>query len=190
MEPGAHPTRQPGHRHAHSPPNKPKRSASELADRHERSRLVISPITFFDARAEKSEEDVKEAAQIAWWYGNDSERRPIYLQLENRSLRPIYDALLVDKQGNQTFNFYVDGVVAARSRVTYNLAGHEKEIGPLDKPTAQLLFRDALDQWWWTGYEKGLGKYREKVDITSGRESNRLAAWRILPTREVVAGCG
>lgn len=154
--------------------------------------LVLSLITYFDTRGQKREEDVKEAAQISWHWGLDGEKYPAYITLENRSLRPIYDALIEQPRMDHTLYFYIDEVVGGCSRVTYTLIDHRKDIGSNEEvPDGRILFRDALNAWWWSGYKEGLNKFDEKADVKQKRNWSLLQRWHLQPNHELLpSGCG
>lgn len=150
--------------------------------------LTLSLVAYFDTQSEKEEGEIKEAARISWYlqFGNDGYAE--LLVLENRSLRPVYDAILNlenERLENEQI-LYIDATNSPCTRTVYNLRGHGRKINTNLRP--ELYFRDTLDNWWRTGYDGGLSKYPRRPDLDTGR--NLLNKWDLKPRYEDLAGCG
>ncbi|MFG3116379.1 hypothetical protein ACGF4C_18445 [Streptomyces sp. NPDC048197] len=151
--------------------------------------LVISLITYFDAKSDTEENDEKEAARISWYFQSTPDlKKPDKIVVENRSLRPVYDFILQRDHGHQSAILYVDGTVSPCSRIIYSVRGHEQEVAGTDSGYA--LFRDSLNSWWWSGYEKGLGKFEGTVDTSAYSDYVIASKWGIRPKYEELDGCG
>ncbi|MFJ7069724.1 hypothetical protein [Streptomyces sp. NPDC101115] len=152
--------------------------------------LVISLVTFQDAKSEQEEGNQKEAARISWYFQHGGpDNLPEKLVLENRSLRPVYDAILNIEDRNQENLqvFYIDGTISPCSRVIYALKGHEKDVK--DGPR-ELFFRDTLNTWWRSGYRGGLYNYPKGKDVNFSLELDAVRAWGLGAKYEDLDGCG
>ncbi|MDQ0949324.1 hypothetical protein QFZ24_003247 [Streptomyces phaeochromogenes] len=154
--------------------------------------LVLSVITYTDGKSDEQENEIKEAAQISWFWEEDGDDIPFELVLENRSLRPVYDAVLYleDENGANKLTFYFDGTNSPCTRTVYELKEHGKEMNAyVTYLTRELYFRDTLDNWWRTGYTGGLSKDRE-INVDRALNDDLLEKWGIEPRYEDLAGCG
>ncbi|MCR8576169.1 hypothetical protein [Streptomyces sp. Isolate_219] len=144
--------------------------------------LVISLITYFDAKSDTEESDEKEAARISWYF------RAEKIVVENRSLRPVYDLTLERDAEDHSAMLYVDDIVSPCSRVTFNVKGHEKEIAGTDNGWA--TFRVSRNTWWWSGYEKGLQEFHPPYEKRPYDAYIIGSKWARQPKYEDLDGCG
>ncbi|MHA4819336.1 hypothetical protein ACXZ65_33860 [Streptomyces aculeolatus] len=120
--------------------------------------LILALLAYADTKHQEEEGDTKEAAQFSWAIISGSrEASEQQLELENRSLRPIYDTTIEQKETHPGAPPFVTlaQTVQPCTRVTLKIS----------TSTAQyltrkgfLIFRDSLNNWWRTGYGGGLSR--------------------------------
>ncbi|MFI9004934.1 hypothetical protein [Streptomyces sp. NPDC053541] len=157
--------------------------------------LILALLAYIDTKDDKEEGDVKEAAQVSWYELSDSADTAKVIALENRSLRPVYDAIVVlySEDGRKAEQaFYIDDTNSPCTRTIYRLTESQGK-GVRSGLLGRMYFRDTLRNWWRTGYDGGLINLTEKgwsFEIEDLRKKDKIAEWGITPEYEDLTGCG
>ena len=121
--------------------------------------LILALLAYVDTKQQEEEGDIKEAAQISWFVvSSPGPADRLQIELENRSLRPIYDPIIVLPMVTQFIRFAE--TVAPCTRITYIIPEKLAELPKHEHlgTVGFLFFRDSLNHWWETGYSGGLSK--------------------------------
>ncbi|MCX5266078.1 hypothetical protein [Streptomyces sp. NBC_00199] len=153
--------------------------------------LILALITYQDQKASEDEDARKEASYITWYWmlGSGPDGDPTALIVENRSLRPVYTAVLnieEDSKENRQV-YFIDDTVSPCTRVNYSLGDHGADV--MVDLNAEMFFADSLGHLWRTDYEGTLHDLGER-NLNWSRGLDMIEEWGLSPKYEDLQACG